>query len=135
MQASSYERELRDIFRKHGFLVVRAGGSLGIDLLAVKGTHILPIEVKASRKRVHYTSDGSGRETEQLDRAAEMCRRAGLANFLVCYRLVGEKFHGAKSKEVYWKYYVWPEYAKRRKHYIFKWEAGVPLAILWCGLD
>ena len=114
---------MRDKISEAGYLVTRAGGSLGIDLMAVcgRGIHtILPIEVKASHKPVHRTSHNSGRETEQLDRANAECRRAHIRNVVVAYRLVGKARNG-------WRMFDMPTRTTPKGHYVFDWEKGVPL--------
>ena len=120
MDFAAFERELRKLLSEAGFLVTRAGGSLGIDLLAVCGREILPVEVKSSHKDVHRTSDSSGRETEQLDRANAECRRAGIRSVVVAYRLVGRARNG-------WRMFDEPTRTTPKGHYVFEWEKGVPL--------
>ena len=123
MDSSGYERELRVRLSEAGFLVTRAGGSLGIDLLAVCGRSvhpILPIEVKSSHNPVHHTSHNSGRETEQYNRSIAECRRAGVRDVLVAYRLVGRARNG-------WRIFDRPTRTTPKGHYVFEWEKGVPL--------
>lgn len=62
---------------KKPFIVIRAAGSLGVDLVAVRGDISFPIEVKfSSKKTVHFSN------TERLKQQAEVmrweCERAGL---------------------------------------------------------
>lgn len=86
--SSKYERELRDIFEgnyeeytkslsdaKLGFYrilkdkpfgVIRGAGSFGIDLVAMRGSLYLPIEVKSSKhETIHFSNDK--RLSEQVD--------------------------------------------------------------------
>ena len=97
MTGSNYERELRDILRgeheEHTksltvekkriydilkdkpFLIVRGAGSLGYDLIAMRGNVYLPIEVKTSKAKTIYFSDDE-RLTEQIEeyiRLSELC--------------------------------------------------------------
>ncbi len=59
------------------FIVIRAAGSLGVDLVAVRGDISFPIEVKASKvKRVHFSD--SPRLTEQAMRMKADAEKAGV---------------------------------------------------------
>ncbi len=71
------------------FMVVRAGGSLGIDLIAIRGEVSFPIEVKSSKKSVIYFSDEE-RLTEQAESMIDMCSMSGVIP-LYAFRLKGER--------------------------------------------
>lgn len=58
------------------FLVVRAAGSLGADLVALRGDISFPIEVKSSKQARIFFSDSSGRATEQARRLRAKCTAA-----------------------------------------------------------
>jgi Holliday junction resolvase len=58
---SVYERELKKLLTANRFLVVRAAGSLGVDLVAINSNVAFPIEVKASRTTRLQFSACSGR--------------------------------------------------------------------------
>src|ERR671925_400 len=49
------------------FLVVRAAGSLGVDLVALRGDVSFPIEVKSASKEVIHFADSGGRNQEQAE--------------------------------------------------------------------
>src|SRR3990172_266584 len=69
------------------FMVVRGAGSLGVDLVALRGDFSFPIEVKSSRKaRLHFSSDS--RLTEQYADFVAQCERSGVVP-LYAYRLKG----------------------------------------------
>jgi Holliday junction resolvase len=112
--ASGYERELKgllqgeeDALRRYSklasspadlarlrklserpFLVVRAAGSHGFDLVALREGIILPIEVKASSSpAIHFTA-ASGRGQAQFQELITQTRKARLV-LLYAYRLVG----------------------------------------------
>lgn len=86
--AKSLEPSERDAYRKLAskhFLVVKAGGSFGVDLLAVRGNFAFPIEVKSSASDVFRFS-----KSEKLDAQAERMRRVCAHSSLVptyAYRL------------------------------------------------
>ncbi|MDR3206052.1 MAG: Holliday junction resolvase [Candidatus Methanoplasma sp.] len=59
------------------FLVIRAAGSLGVDLVALRWDFSFPIEVKSSAEETLHFSR-SARLTEQADRMLDTCCRSGL---------------------------------------------------------
>lgn len=66
----------RTLLSKH-FLVVRAGGSMGVDLLAVRGDFAFPIEVKSSTEEVLRFSR-SEKLRVQAERLKNVCEHARL---------------------------------------------------------
>jgi hypothetical protein len=111
--SSVYERELKgilageeDVLRKmthtlppeqaagyrkaqaRPFLVVRGAGSLGVDLVALRGDVSFPIEVKSASSDVIRFSDGSGRNNAQADSMQRECSRASVIP-LYAYRRKG----------------------------------------------
>lgn len=111
MKASAYERELKGILqaeekvlervikgcgeeerrnyltiRKRPFMVVRAAGSFGVDLVAIRSDFSLPIEVKSSASKKITFSQNSGRAQEQAERMKKECEKAGLVP-IYAYRL------------------------------------------------
>ncbi|MGC2289549.1 MAG: Holliday junction resolvase, partial [Thermoplasmata archaeon] len=113
--ASQYERELRsllegertalrhyarylapearrtlDRLERGPFLVVRAAGSHGFDLVAMRAGFAFPIEAKASADEVIRFSSASGRMTDQLHEHLEAAKRGGLV-VLYAYRRLGSR--------------------------------------------
>lgn len=111
--ASSYERELKEILQadpdavaryarsmppaqrggldgihRSPFLVVRAAGSLGFDLVALRSEFAFPLEVKASSSDTIRFSAASGRAAAQLDAHRKAVERVGLM-VLYAYRRLG----------------------------------------------
>lgn len=72
------------------FLVVRAAGSLGFDLVALRREFAFPIEVKASASDTIRFSAASGRAGEQLEAHRAAVARVGLM-VLYAYRRVGQR--------------------------------------------
>lgn len=120
------------------FMVVRAAGSLGIDLVAVWGDLALPIEVKSSKNGVLWFSN-TQRLTEQADMFVEECSRAGLIP-VYAFRLKG--FRGDP-----WRVFALPSREVRGRlgliqrrlpgpdesgkgNYILRWEKGMKLSSL-----
>ena len=110
---SAYERELREILEgdpaavarysrsidpvdrstldrifAQPFLVVRAAGSLGFDLVALRNEFSFPIEVKASAGETILFSAASGRASHQLDSHRRAVERVGLI-VLYAFRRLG----------------------------------------------
>jgi len=63
MSGSDYERELKNILTKEGWLVFRSAGSFATDLVALKVKKYKIIEVKATKYNKYYTSENK----EQFD--------------------------------------------------------------------
>jgi len=120
---SSYERELKgllqgepEVIERYGralpptdrevlrasarspFLVVRAAGSLGFDLVALRNEFAFPLEVKASRSTTIRFSAASGRAAAQLEDHREAVARVGLL-VVYAYRLLG--FRGGDRWRLY----------------------------------
>ena len=72
------------------FLVVRAAGSLGFDLVALRNEFAFPVEVKASASDTIRFSSASGRAAEQLEAHRAAVDRVGLI-VLYAYRRVGHR--------------------------------------------
>lgn len=60
------------------FLVVRGAGSLGVDLVALRGDVSFPIEVKSASSDTIRFSDAGGRNHEQAEAMQRECARAAV---------------------------------------------------------
>lgn len=80
METANYNSMLRD-----PFLVIRAAGSLGVDLVALRWDFSFPIEVKSSCDDVLHFSKNQ-RLTEQADSMLSECCRSHLVP-IYAYRL------------------------------------------------
>jgi hypothetical protein len=160
---SGYERELRSLLEgepasvrsyaralapreraefervvKEPFLVIRAAGSLGLDLIALRWSLSFPIEVKASSEAVIRFSAASGRANAQLAAHRASLARVGLA-VLYAYRRIG-----LRSEEA-WRMFLGstppdsgvlrlvcrdlpPVSMTREGNGILRWEEGRPLS-------
>lgn len=112
---SGYERELRNLLEgepgvvrsyvrslppthraeverlvERPFLVIRAAGSMGLDLVAMRWGLSFPIEVKSSTADVIRFTSASGRANAQLAAHRAAIARAGLA-VLYAYRRLGHR--------------------------------------------
>jgi len=161
-QASSYERELKDLLqgqpdaiRRFGrslppadrsviervaqepFLVVRAAGSFGFDLVALRREFAFPLEVKSSRSDSILFSAASGRASDQLRAHRASVGRVGLV-VLYAYRRIGLRsgdpwrLFGAtdtpNSGSIRYLYRRLPPVETTREgHGVLRWEHGMPL--------
>ncbi|MCI4332972.1 MAG: Holliday junction resolvase [Thermoplasmata archaeon] len=131
------DRPLLESFRKAPFLVVRAAGSLGFDLVAMRSEFAFPLEVKASASDTIRFSAASGRAALQLEQHRKAVARVGLV-ILYAYRRVG-RGHGEP-----WRLYAggvgpstgryrilnrWlpPVEATKEGNGVLRWAAGMPL--------
>lgn len=64
--------------QKKPFLVVRGAGSLGVDLVALRGDASFPIEVKSAASDVVRFSDAGGRNHAQAEAMQRECARSGV---------------------------------------------------------
>ncbi len=117
------------------FLVVRAGGSLGMDLIAIRGEISFPIEVKSSKHDVIYFSDEE-RLTEQAEWMIDVCKASSVMP-LYAFRIKGLRgdrwriftldVPGLKKKQKVLQRKI--PLIERTVHgnYKVKWENGYPL--------
>lgn len=83
------------------FLVVRAAGSLGFDLVAMRSELAFPVEVKASSSDTIHFSAASGRAADQLQEHRRRVEKVGLIA-LYAYRRLGHR--GGDP----WRFYAVP---------------------------
>ena len=126
------------------FLVIRAAGSLGVDLVALRWDFSFPIEVKSSSdSTLHFSK--SQRLTDQADRMLDDCKRSHLVP-IYAFRLKG--VHGDP-----WRVFTIPtdhEYKGRHAtlyrrmpkigttsegNYIMRWEEGMKLSDMFLYLS
>lgn len=74
--------------RQRPFLVVRGAGSLGVDLVALRGDVSFPIEVKSASKDVIHFADAGKRNQDQAEQMQRECSRASVIP-LYAFRLKG----------------------------------------------
>ncbi len=129
----SFERLVRE-----PFLVVRAAGSFGFDLVALRREFAFPIEVKASAEPVIRFTAASGRASEQLAAHRAAVAKVGLMVIYAyrrlglrgeeCWRLFleGSRPNGAVVGYVFQPV---PMISRTREgNGILRWEEGMPLS-------
>ncbi len=72
------------------FVVIRAAGSLGMDLVGLRGDFSFPVEVKSSGSDVFRFSSSSGKAEVQAQSMVEECAASHLLPFYA-YRLKGAR--------------------------------------------
>lgn len=119
------------------FLVVRAAGSFGFDLVALRSEFSFPLEVKASRASTIRFSAASGRADAQLAEHTRAVDRVGLV-VVYAFRRIG----GSRGDP--WRVYIaqgpdgsgWRRVVRRRVpvvestrdgNGVLRWESGMPL--------
>ncbi len=117
------------------FLVVRSAGSLGVDIVALRGAISFPIEVKSSvKKRIHLSN--TPRLKEQAERFNRLCEKAGLMAIYAfrLKRVRGDSWRiltlemknlDRAAKVIYRR--LPKAHVSRDGYYILKWDEGMPL--------
>ncbi|MGC8609147.1 MAG: hypothetical protein ACP5UV_04665 [Thermoplasmata archaeon] len=159
MDGSIYERELRDILSgkkstvekfknkiddddrildtlyENPFYVVRAAGSFGADLIAIRHDFSLVIEVKSSIKPSIMFAESSGKRQEQAERLKKLCDASGLV-LTYAYRLksvAGDPWRlfsvpGNPKGRLRIIYELLPKIGETRENnFCLKWNDGLPL--------
>jgi len=159
---SAYERELKDLLQGDRsavlryskslapterpdlerildapFLVIRGAGSLGFDLVALRGGLALPLEVKASSEATIHFSAASGRASEQLEAHRTAVEKVGLVA-VYAYRKIGHR--GGDSWRMFSAARLPPRGSlgllarrlpaverTREGHAVLRWDHGMPL--------
>jgi Holliday junction resolvase len=119
------------------FIVLRAAGSFGVDLVAIRGDISFPIEVKSSVNDTIHFSASSGRGTQQAAELLDLCKKAKLAP-LYAFRM--KRVRGGDPWRVFtvrvegvegtlrFIYEMLPKLEPERGgHLILRWDDGMPL--------
>ncbi|MEW5759998.1 MAG: Holliday junction resolvase [Candidatus Thermoplasmatota archaeon] len=141
---ANFNNELKEMFYrvlKKPFVVVRAAGSFGIDIVALRGDVSLLMEVKTSSKRIFHFSNEK-RLILQIEKLKEECEETGLIP-IYAYRL--KNFRDGDP----WRIFTLPLNTKKiqgilrivynrvpkigetaKGNYVMRWEEGMELAKL-----
>jgi len=162
MNGSQYEREFRSILeadqkmlskvtkscsaletesylqiKKKPFAVIRAAGSFGVDLVAVRGDISFLVEIKTSAAQTLHFSTMAGKLQQQADAMKQTCEKTAT---LPIYAFRLKKFRGDT-----WRIFTFPmenlsgrlkilhrripQLEKSKKgNYIMRWSEGMPLS-------
>ncbi len=122
------------------FMVIRAAGSFGVDLIAIRDDWSFPIEVKSSGSRRIGFTQNSARAQEQALSFIRECERAGVIG-LYAFRL--KKYHGDPWRMFAvplenvdklrgypgYLYQVLPKISRTAKgNFVLVWDEGMPLS-------
>ncbi|MDD3397976.1 MAG: Holliday junction resolvase [Candidatus Methanomethylophilaceae archaeon] len=132
------------LLKDNPFLVIRAAGSLGVDIVALRWDFSFPIEVKSSQTDVLRFSSNP-RLSEQADRMAEDCSRSCLIP-MYAFRLKGFKgdpwrvFSLPMERELEGRMgmlqrRIPPIERNQNGNYIMRWQDGLKLSKLLSYLD
>ncbi len=162
MNGSQYEREFRSILeaeekilskvtkscsaletenylhiKKKPFAVIRAAGSFGVDLVAVRGDISFLIEIKTSAEQTLHFSTMAGKLQQQADAMKKTCEKT---KTLPIYAFRLKKFRGDS-----WRIFSFPMdtlsgrlkilhhripqlETSKKGNYIMRWPQGMPLS-------
>lgn len=129
------DETLRRKIVNHPFLVVRAAGSHGFDLLALRDDISFPIEVKSAKENLFNFSTSSGRSQRQAEEYVRLLGNMGIMP-IYAFRLKGVKGDPWRlftfNLEFKGKYRIIGEIIPkieitRGGKYTMKWDEGMPL--------
>ena len=118
------------------FIVIRAAGSLGVDLVAVRGDISFPIEVKFSSKKLIHLSN-TQHLIQQAEELREECQRAKMFP-IYAHRLKGVRgedpwristieIDGLSGKNKTLNRMIPKAHVTKAGHIALKWDTGMPL--------
>ena len=123
--------------RHKPWLVVRGAGSLGVDLVALRGDVSFPIEVKSATSDVIHFAASSARNQDQAESMSRECSRAAVIP-LYAYRRKGVRgdswrIHTLPTENLPPRIAVlYERIPKIQKtaagNYVLRWENGMPLS-------
>ncbi len=131
------EKKNYESMMKKPFLVLRAAGSLGVDLVAIRGDVSFPIEVKSSKEEKLWFVQDRGRGQKQAEAMIEECQRAGVVP-IYAYRLKSKRGDPWRvftlpidSSFTGWGKYIYNVLPKislsRGGNFVMIWNDGMPL--------
>ncbi len=122
--------------KDHPFFVTRSAGSLGADIIAIRGELSAVIEVKSSIRKNLVFSEASGKRQEQAERLVSRCAETRTL-LLYAFRLKGVRGET-------WRVFAAPGNPRgilgrvydflpkidltKKENYILNWENGKPLS-------
>ncbi len=130
----------RDNYMKiidHPFMVLRAAGSLGVDLIAIRNDFSFPIEVKSSKSKVLRFTQNSSRGQKQAEEIIKECEKTGVIALYAFrlksyrgdpWRIFSLPLSRAPKGWMGYIYEILPKVSLTRDgNYILHWDEGMPL--------
>ncbi|HUS99144.1 MAG TPA: Holliday junction resolvase [Candidatus Thermoplasmatota archaeon] len=119
------------------FIVVRAAGSFGVDLVALRGDIAFLLEIKSSNSdTLHFSSvDGKlQRQAEKMQRECEKTKTLPVYGFRLkghggdCWRLFTMEVHQLEGRAKILHNRLPNLSRSKSRNYIMRWEEGLPLS-------
>ena len=134
---STVERENYFRVLEKPFAVIRAAGSLGIDLVAVRGDLSFLVEIKTSSASTLHFSSMSGKLQEQAESMLELCEKTETLP-VYAYRLKRQRGdswrvftidHSNLQGRLRIVHQRLPQLSQSKTgNYIMRWDEGMPLS-------
>ncbi|MGC8562423.1 MAG: hypothetical protein ACP5UZ_00735 [Thermoplasmata archaeon] len=130
--------DIKKRIKSKPFLVVRAAGSHGFDIIIIRNDLSIPIEIKSSKDRILNFSSSSHRSQEQAEEYVDMISKTGVMP-LYAYRLKNVSGDPWRiftfDSEYEGKYRMFSKIipkleVTRGGAYIMKWDDGLELTSL-----
>ncbi len=127
------------------FMVIRAAGSFGVDLIAIRDDYSFPIEVKSSASRRIRFTQSSARAQDQAIEFIRECEKAGVIGLYAFrlknyrrgdpWRMFAVPFLNLKGRAGL-LYKILPKIPYTSKgNFVLLWDEGIPLSTLLSYLN
>ncbi len=134
---SEEERKNYETIIEHPFLVLRAAGSFGIDLIAIRRDFSFPIEVKSSKDKNLRFSVDCGRGQKQAEEIIKECEKSEIIA-LYAFRLKSQRGDPWRIFTLPFniEFEGWPKFIyellpkisiTKGGNYVMHWDLGMPL--------
>jgi Holliday junction resolvase len=130
--------DIKNRIKSKPFMVVRAAGSHGFDIIIIRHDLSIPVEIKSSKEKILNFSSSSNRSQEQAEIYMQMISKVGVMP-LYAYRMKnvdGDPWRIFTFDTQYeGKYRMFSRIVPkievtRSGAYVMKWEKGLPLSSL-----
>jgi Holliday junction resolvase len=134
---SALEKAAYFLTQQKPFIVVRAAGSFGVDLVALRGDIAFLMEIKSSNTdTLHFSSvDGKlQRQAEKMQRECEKTKTLPVYGFRLkghggdCWRLFTMEIHQLEGRAKILHNRLPTLCRSKSGNYIMRWEEGLPLS-------
>jgi len=125
------------LIKNKPFIVIRAAGSLGVDLVALRGDIAFLVEIKSSVTDTLHFSSVKGKLQQQADRMADECAKTHTLPIYAfrlkglrgdSWRLFSMEIQGIEGR-AHILHKRLPKLERSKKgSYIMRWHDGLPLA-------